>query len=215
MTHLFFDLDGTLADSAEGIMRAYAYMMDAMARPYGHYTDFRRVVGPPLIECFAEDGIPTEDAPKALSLFQKYYAEKGVFESALYDEIPEVLTALKAQGCALYVVTSKPEHFARKTLDRLAITPFFTDIIGADMQETFHKKEDLLRVILKRNALSPDESMTMIGDRSYDVIGAHAVGLRAAGALWGIGSIKELRQAGADLLLSSPSDLLDKLKRDT
>ena len=73
MTHLFFDLDGTLTDSAEGIMRAYAYMMDALSLPYGDYTDFRRVVGPPLFDCFPEDGVPQGKEEEALRLFQSYY----------------------------------------------------------------------------------------------------------------------------------------------
>ncbi len=213
MAHLFFDLDGTLADSAEGIMRAYAYMMDAFSLPYESYTDFRRVVGPPLFDCFKEDGIPSQNAQKALALFQEYYARKGVFENNLYDGIKETLSALKERQNMLYLVTSKPELFAKQILDRLALTPFFTDIIGADMAETFHKKEDLLRAILKRNGLFADSSMAMIGDRSYDVIGAHAVGMRGIGVLWGIGSQEELQKAGADMLLRTPMDLLRCLKQ--
>ena len=214
MTHLFFDLDGTLTDSAEGIMRAYAYMMDALSLPYGDYTDFRRVVGPPLFDCFPKDGVPQGKEEEALRLFQSYYAERGIWENRVYDGIPEALSRLRAGGACLYVVTSKPEHFAKRILERFGLSPYFEDIIGADMAETLHKKEDLLREILMRNRLTPSRGMAMIGDRSYDVIGAHAVGLTAVGVLWGIGDGEELKRAGADLLLPSPASLDILLRKE-
>jgi len=203
LERLFFDLDGTLIDSAEGIMRAYAYMMDALHLPYGSYTDFRRVVGPPLHGCFLEDGIPPDRCEHALALFQEYYAHKGVLENSVYDGIPAALDLLKRRGAALYVVTGKPQLFADQILDRLGLRSYFEDVIGADMEETLHEKADLLREILRRNALTPDAQMAMIGDRSYDIVGGRAVGMRTVGVLWGIGSEKELREAGADMLISS------------
>ena len=70
-----------------------------------------------------------------MKLFQEYYAQKGVFENDVYMGIPEALAALKEAGIRLYVATAKPELFAVKILDRLALSPFFTDVIGADMEE--------------------------------------------------------------------------------
>ena len=55
----------------------------------------------------------------------------------------------------------------------------------------------------------------MVGDRRYDVAGAHANGIRAIGVLWGYGGRKELEQAGADLLVSSPAELGTMLTRPT
>ena len=47
----------------------------------------------------------------------------------------------------------------------------------------------------------------MVGDRRYDIAGAHANGLRGIGVLWGYGDREELTAAGADLLAASPADL--------
>lgn len=215
MTDLFFDLDGTLIDSAEGIMRAYAYMMDALHMPYENYTAFRRVVGPPLYGCFREDGIPDALCDKALALFQEYYARQGVLENDVYQGIPDALSSLKAEGIRLYVATAKPELFAVKILDRLALSSFFTDVIGADMEEKTHEKSELLSMLFARNRLAPHGEMAMIGDRSYDIIGAHRAGIRAFGVLWGIGSEEELTEAGADLLLSTPASLHHLLRKES
>ena len=207
MTHLFFDLDGTLTDSSEGIMRAYAYMMDAMRLPYRDYTDFKRVVGPPLFDCFREDGVPEDQAKEALRLFQEYYAARGIWENEIYEGIKEALFALKESGIRLFVVTAKPEPFAKKVLDHFGLTSFFEDIIGADMAEKHCDKQTLLAEILKRNGISPSPKMAMIGDRSYDMIGALRVGIRAYGVLWGIGSEEELKGAGAERLFERPTSL--------
>jgi phosphoglycolate phosphatase len=47
----------------------------------------------------------------------------------------------------------------------------------------------------------------MVGDRRHDISGAHAVGMRGLGVLWGYGSRDELETAGADQLVESTADL--------
>jgi phosphoglycolate phosphatase len=208
MKHLFFDLDGTLTDSKEGIMRAYAYALDAYGIPYGSYTDFERVVGPPIHGCFVQDGIAEEDTAAAIRKFQEYYAERGIWENRVYGGIAEALAALKEKGARLYVVTAKPHRFAVQIIERFGLSPFFESVTGADMSELHCDKALLLQSALTRHSLLPDaKSMAMIGDRSYDIIGAKAVGMRACGVLWGIGSREELEGAGADILLGKPSSL--------
>ena len=207
MTHLFFDLDGTLLDSAEGIVRAFASVMDHFSLPYASLDEFRCVVGPPLYECFPRFGIPKGKEKEDLSIFQAYYAERGVYENALYEGVPEVLSHLKDKGIHLYIVTGKPEHFAKLILSRLGILSFFEGIVGADMEEKSVEKDLLLAKMLDKAGLSPSKEMAMIGDRSYDIIGGKTLGLHTVGVLWGIGGKEELQSAGADVLLSHVEDL--------
>jgi phosphoglycolate phosphatase len=53
----------------------------------------------------------------------------------------------------------------------------------------------------------------MIGDRGLDVVAAHANGLRAIGVLWGYGSERELRKAGAAQLCAAPARLPEVVAR--
>ena len=71
--------------------------------------------------------------------------------------------------------------------------------------ELDHKPE-LLAHILSKHGLSPSDSL-MVGDRRYDIFGAHAVGMRGLGVLWGYGTRDELETAGADQLVESTADL--------
>ena len=213
MTHLFFDLDGTLIDSAEGITRAFAAVMDHFSLPYESLDEFRCVVGPPLYECFPRFSVPRGKEKEALDVFQKYYARRGVYENSLFEGVREALFALKEKGLHLYIVTGKPEVFAKKILARLGILSLFEGIVGADMEEKAVEKDFLLSKMLTLASLSPSRQMAMVGDRSYDILGGKAVGLTTVGVLWGIGSKDELVSAGADTLLSKTQELarLDKL----
>ena len=208
MTHLFFDLDGTLLDSAEGITRAFAAAMDHFSIPYASPNDFLSVVGPPLYDCFSRFGVPEGKEKEALSVFQEYYARRGVYENALYSGAKEALLALKEGGAHLYIVTGKPEHFANIILERLGIRSLFEEVVGADMDEKMVDKDVLLKEAFCRAALSPHAKMAMIGDRSYDILGGKGVGIFTVGVLWGIGSEEELDAAGADVILSSTDELL-------
>ena len=207
MTHLFFDLDGTIIDSAQGITRAFAAVMDHFSLPYTSPDDFRCVVGPPLYECFPRFSIPSGKEKEALRVFQEYYARQGVYENTLYAGVKDALLSLKESALHLYVVTGKPEYFANMILERLGIRSLFEGVVGADMEERVVDKEILLKEMLRRAALLPSERMAMIGDRSYDVLGGKRVGLSTVGVLWGIGTENELRRAGADAILSQTSEL--------
>jgi phosphoglycolate phosphatase len=52
----------------------------------------------------------------------------------------------------------------------------------------------------------------MVGDRWYDIAAAHANAMPAIGVLWGIGSERELSEAGADALVETPAELADVLR---
>jgi phosphoglycolate phosphatase len=71
--------------------------------------------------------------------------------------------------------------------------------------ELDHKPE-LLAHILSKHDILPSLSL-MVGDRRHDISGAHAVGMRGLGVLWGYGTRDELETAGADQLVESAADL--------
>ena len=102
--------------------------------------------------------------------------------------------------------TSKRAIFASRILDHLKFAAYFDGIYGSVPSGELDHKPELLAHILSKHSLSPSHSL-MVGDRRYDISGAHAVGMRGLGVLWGYGTRDELEMAGADRLVDSPSDL--------
>src|SRR5947209_18248472 len=109
-------------------------------------------------------------------------------------------------GLRIYLATSKRAAFARRILEHLELAACFDGIHGSVPGGELDHKPELLAHVLSEHNLAPTRSL-MVGDRRYDISGAHAVGMRGLGALWGYGTRDELETAGADQLVDSPADL--------
>lgn len=137
------------------------------------------------------------------------YHRAAVFESPLFGGILDALAAFRADGWALFVATSKPQEVARRILAHHRLDAAFRGIYGAIDDRVLAHKPELLAHILHREALDARRTV-MIGDRSFDIAGAHANGVRAVGVLWGYGGAAELEQAGADAIAGNPAELLER-----
>jgi phosphoglycolate phosphatase len=113
---------------------------------------------------------------------------------------------MQQAGLRIYLATSKRETFARRILDHLAFVTYFGGIHGSVPGGARDHKPELLAHILSEHQLSPSRSL-MVGDRRHDISGAHAVGMRGLGVLWGYSARDELEMAGADRLVESTDDL--------
>ena len=212
--YLFFDLDGTLTDSALGILRTAAYAL----RHFGIQVDDLGVlhpfVGPPLEDSFKEFyGFTDMQAREAVEIYRGRYEVIGVHENAPYPGVHDCLRTLKAQGFRLVLATSKPEKTARVVLDEFRLAGYFDFVCGRDAEGRLHTKADVIRQIFGHLGVDVKvEDAVMIGDRKYDILGAREVGMDSIGALWGYGSREELAGAGATWLAEDYADLVRLLR---
>ena len=200
--YLLFDLDGTLTDSSEGITKCVAHALRTVC---GIEVDDLQAllpyIGPPLVDGFmANHGVDLETARACTAAYRARYAEVGLFENRPYDGIRAALDALRADGYHLSVATSKPTTFSTRILEHFGLADCFDDICGATMDGTISTKEQVIRSLLDRLGGDALGAMLMIGDRKYDVEGAHAFGIPCVGVLYGFGSREELEKAGADAI---------------
>ena len=203
---LFFDLDGTLIDSAVGITRCIAHALTQLEHPIPSEAELRGWIGPSLRTSF----LPLLRDPAKVEAAVEHYRERfeshGWLEHQVYAGIGETIEALHAEGHRLAVVTAKNEPHARKILAHLPFGHRFEDIIGATVDGRLSHKKDLIGEALRRLSLEPD-ACWMIGDRRMDIEGARHHGMRSVGVLWGFGGEEELRDAGATRLAGAPDQL--------
>jgi phosphoglycolate phosphatase len=205
---ILFDLDGTLTDSADGIVNSVVYALERKGIPYASKQALRRFVGPPLQDSFRDYcGFSDEQAKEMVRIFREYFTQKGIYENAVYDGVPEMLDSLCKAGYTLAVATSKPEAFAEQILARFDLAKYFTVIAGASMDGT--TKPVVIRQALSRLATEPSDRVLMVGDREHDVLGAKEVGIASLGVLYGYGDEEELRGAGADHIARTPAEIAD------
>ena len=205
---ILFDLDGTLTDSRAGIVGCLHRAMRTLGHPIDEAKDLTWAIGPPTEVMFGQLLAPfgDTDIDRAVTLYRSCYDERGWRENTPYDGIAAALDAFAATGMPLFVATSKRVDFARRIVAHFGFGQFQA-VYGAEPGGVRSHKPELIEWILQEHDIDPARAV-MIGDRSYDITGAHANGLRAIGVPWGYGTRAELEQAGADRIAESPAELL-------
>jgi phosphoglycolate phosphatase len=207
--NLLFDLDGTLTDPVVGITRCMQHALLRLGRDAPASHGLAQFVGPPLRGTLAALLSTTDDAliARAIALYRARFVAAGMFENEVYPGVAEALEQLAAGGHRLWVVTSKPEIYARQIIGHFGLSSWFRQIYGSELDGRNADKADLVRVVLDREGLAPGQTW-MIGDRAQDVRGGRLNGTRTAGVLWGYGTEQELRAEAPDILLASMADLV-------
>lgn len=205
---IMFDLDGTLSDSFPGISGGILYALEKLGVEKPPLERLRYFVGPPLTHSFkAVFGFDDETVANGVKYYREYYSDKGILEQTLYDGIRELLQALKSDGKRICLATSKPQIYAERILVNLGINEYFDGIAGSTMDGKISEKSDVIALALTKTPSPPNECL-MVGDRFYDVIGAHFHGIKCACVTHGFGTREEFLEYGADFILDSPADLL-------
>ena len=208
--NVLFDLDGTLADPAEGITNSLMHAQRRLGMPVSPREELFVFIGPPLIESFmSEWGLTRAQSEQALLYYREHFSVQGLFENVPYPGIESTLASLKAAGLRLFVATSKPEPLSLRILEHFGLLPYFEAVAGSTMDEQRTKKGEVIAYALQTFHLDPSETV-MVGDRKHDVLGARENGLPCIGVLYGYGSREELTAAGA-VALAADLDALSAL----
>lgn len=208
---IFFDLDGTLTDSGEGIMNCAELALRHFGLPIPAREKMRVFVGPPLDQTFIKFGVPAQKAQEAIEVFRSRYRTVGKFENFPYPGIREALQTLKEQGHRLFVATSKPEVLANEVLAHFELAEFFEQIAGATLDGSRSHKADVITYLL---GLTGDVGQTvMVGDTAFDVTGAAAHGIPTIGVAWGYGEVADMEKAGAIAIAHSMEELVELLNQ--
>lgn len=203
---VFFDLDGTLTDSGEGIINCAILGLQHFGLPIPSREEMRVFVGPPLDQTFIKFGVPEDKAKEAIQVFRSRYVVTGKFENYPYPGICQALQQLKNRGHRLFVATSKPEVTALEVLEKFQMTEYFEAICGATLDGTRSHKADVIAYLLSK--LEDVEDKIMVGDTAFDVTGAAAHGIPTIGVSWGYGEVADMEKAGAIAIANTMEELV-------
>lgn len=211
MHAVLFDLDGTLSDSARGILSSlrHAFAVNGL-QPLDPATEWA-VLGPPFYE-----SLPPliGDVPlgSVIAAYREHYGAGGMFDTAPFAGVTALIAGLHAAGVRLAVATSKPEHYAAPIVAHLGLGRYFEVIGGDALDGSRGTKALVIADVLRRlGDPSPDEVL-MVGDRRHDVEGAREHGIDCLGAAWGYGLPGELLAARPLAVCASPQDVAERLR---
>lgn len=182
---VLFDLDGTLTDSAQGIVASFRHALGEVGAPVPDGDLAGRIVGPPMHHTLRSLGLG-ERADEAIAAYRADYTSRGWAMNRTFDGIPALLADLKGAGVRLAVATSKAEPTAQRILAHFGLDGYFEVIAGASPDGTRAVKADVVASALARLEPLPDR-VVMVGDRWHDVEGAAAHGIDTVVVGWGYG----------------------------
>jgi phosphoglycolate phosphatase len=183
---VIFDLDGTLTDSAEGIVASFLHALSHVGAPVPDGDLTAQIVGPPMDDTFRSMDLG-DDAEAAIAAFRAEYGARGWEMNTLFDGIELLVVDLRAAGIRLAVATSKLEPTARRILAHFGLDQHFEVIAGASPDGSRKSKVEVLDHALSQLQPLP-ERVLMVGDRSHDVHGAAAHGIDTVVVGWGYGN---------------------------
>ena len=203
-----FDLDGTLFDAEEGIVSSVKKAMEEMELEIPHGAQLRQVVGPPLRYSFHDLlNVPAERLDEAAERYARIFRSEGMYRYSVYPGIRTLLRVLKENGIYVALASSKPWDLCEHILQVYGLRHYFDRVIGeTDSHAKLGKPEMIRRALPEHYGRA-----AMVGDRLYDMEGARGAGVDGIGAVYGCGSVEELQNAGAALLVNDADELRELL----
>jgi phosphoglycolate phosphatase len=215
---LVFDLDGTLADTAQDLCNSVNSALEHMGRPRLLDDVIAGFVGngaPLLVRraLAAEDGtapdqVPDDEFKTAYAFFIQHYREHNLDFTLTYPGTAEALSALHNQlggtPRTFAVLTNKPVRPARAICEGLGIAPYFLHIYGGDSFPVKKPDPTGLFSLMEETHARPEETV-MIGDSQVDVQTARNAGAWSIGCTFGLAP-ESLEAIPPDVLVDSPTD---------
>lgn len=212
--YILFDLDGTLTDPKEGITKCIQYALkEECGIEETNLDKLEHFIGPPLRDSFRESyGIAEEDMDRVIAKFQERYRPTGVHENQIYPGMYALLHRLKDMGCLLAIASSKPQEFVHVVLQKFDIEDCFAVIVGSVRENVNDTKTEVMEKALaglrKLAGRRYDPAkVLMVGDRKFDVEGAHHFGVDSVAVTYGYAPEGELAAAGSTYMADSVEEL--------
>ncbi|MEI7429031.1 MAG: HAD hydrolase-like protein [Betaproteobacteria bacterium] len=186
---IVFDLDGTLVDSAPGIISSFrAVLSQAGISPTGPLD--QSIIGPPLRKTLSL--LTGSNESKLLDTlcadFKKHYDQLGALETPYFPGIPTLLKNLINSGITLHICTNKRQFPCERILSSLGWENKFSSLYALDREQgKYSDKSSLLAAQIRELALDP-ATTAYIGDTTADGIASEANGIPFYYAAWGYGN---------------------------
>lgn len=207
---ILFDFDGTIANTPDGIRSTAVNTLRSLGWPDERIGDVNRLIGPPFPAAFSQVyGVDAQEAEKITHLYRETYKQLGPEACMPYPGIPELLEHMAAAGKPMGLATCKQEQLACSMARAHGLDGYFSQVVANQPGQSIDKVQ-IVAGALQAFGVRPQEAV-MIGDRADDIRGALANGVTSIGVTWGAGDARELRDAGADLLVDTPSELEEVL----
>jgi pyrophosphatase PpaX len=209
---LLFDLDGTLIDSIELIMRSMRHAFDGHATASPTDAEWRALIGRPLRDSFREFVTEESEIDHLFGRYREYQLEHHDRLVRPYDGIVAAIQGFAAEGHPMAIVTSKADWLAQRALVHVGLDAAIPVVVGCDSCTRHKPHPEPVERALALLRSTPADAI-FVGDSPHDVESGRAAGVRTIGVTWGAATGDELARAGADVVIHEVEQLPAAVRR--
>lgn len=211
---IIFDLDGTLLDSLTDIGLAANRTLERFGLPAKPIDAYRYLVGRGA-EFLVRNCLPADVTESFVSDFLESYLDDydhhHTENTSLYAGIPEMLDAIAGFGIPMSVLSNKLNKTTNACVDRFLSQWEFARVWGSGRGYPRKPDPTAALTIAEQTCVDP-KGFLFVGDTNIDMKTATAAGMRSIGVSWGFRPVRELREAGAEIIIDHPVDLIQYIK---
>ena len=207
---VLFDLDGTLLDTSEGILRSIDDTLDHFNLPQLSEEHKRNFIGPPIMHSFKETyNLTDEKAVQTSNYFRDIYKDIHLIRAVIYKGIIDVLSFLSEKGIRIAVATYKRNDYAKTLLKHFDISKFCDYILGSDYDNKLSKTDIVNKCLKALNILNPAQAV-LVGDTNSDALSAKQCGIDFIAVSYGFGfkNISDAEKTSPVFIAATPQELL-------
>lgn len=184
---IIFDLDGTLLDTSEGILRSVKETISKYNLPKIGDDVIHGFIGPPIQNSFELFyGLTGSALQEVADYFRTIYSQNNLLFAKAYEGVYKLLKHLKDYGFIISVATYKREDYAIRLLKSFHFDDYTDIMYGADFNNNL-KKEDIIFKCIDKAGIKTQSEVLMIGDTLHDYFGASMLGIDFLGVTYGFG----------------------------
>lgn len=210
---LVFDLDGTLLDTTDGILKSLKKTVFHYNLPEIEDNVIQNFIGPPIQNSLEKYyGLTGSELIKVTEYFRRIYSGENLLYARVYDGIYDLFQYLKDNGFVCSVATYKREDYAIKLLKAFHFDDYSYILFGADNYNKL-KKDDIIRKCIEKANIKDYSEVLMVGDTLHDSIGSEQVGVDFLAVTYGFGfkNKKECKDVNCIAVVDSPLEIINVL----
>jgi len=209
---IIFDLDGTLLDTLESISySANRALIKCGLKPHPKecYKNFAGDGQENLIlrSLHAAGDTRFKLYEDVMKEYRSLFVEDCTYKVKPYDGIVDLLESAKSQGLKLAVLSNKADANVRYIIDTVFGKDKIDYVLGAKSTYARKPSREGIDIVLDQLHLKVDECI-YVGDTDTDMLTGRGAGIFTIGVTWGFRDERELKEGGADVIVSHPQDII-------